>query len=106
MSETTKKTAKTKAAAAAEAAEAVKEEAKAAEPVMYAGPTIHGVATQNVVYVELPEGLKAAIKAVPVIANLCIPVSKYAEAEKQIREKKGYIWSAYKRALEFKEGGH
>lgn len=102
-SEAPKKTAKTKAAATETVAKA---EPKKPERLMYVGPTIPGVATQNVVYEELPAGLIDAQAKEPMFANLCIPVINYAEAEIMIREKKGYIWSAYKKALEYKEGGH
>lgn len=73
------------------------------EKRMYVGPTIPGVATQNVVYAMIPEGLKQAIKENPEMGNLCIPVKEYGAAEKMIRTGSGYIASAYKKALEYKE---
>ena len=70
-------------------AEAVKEtETQAAaeevkqENLMYVGPTI------------------------PEMRSLFIPVIKYPLAEKMLRERKGYIFSAFRKALEYKtEGG-
>lgn len=39
--------------------------------------------------------------------NLFIPVIKYPLAEKMLRERKGYIFSAFRKALEYKtEGGN
>lgn len=77
---------------------------KAAEkPKMYVGPTIPGVAVQNVVYTHMPDEAAEAVKKCPSIANLFIPVLDYPKAEKQIRERRGYVFSAYNKALEFKE---
>lgn len=80
------------------------------KPKMYVGPTIIGIASQNVVYTSIPEGAAEAAKKCPSILNLFIPVIEYPKAEKQIRERSGYIHSAYMKALEFnekmKEGGN
>lgn len=83
---------------------AAAQEVKAAGPVMYVGPTIAGVAIQNTVYTEMPDGAKEAAEAVPAIRNLFIPVTDYPKAQRMIREGKGYIRSAYKKALEYKGG--
>ena len=78
------------------AAEEVKQ-----ENLMYVGPTISGIGIQNRVYTEIPEAAKEACKDV-----LFIPVIKYPIAEKMLRERKGYIFSAFRKALEYKtEGG-
>ncbi len=99
-------TAETQKAKATAAKPAVKKPAaKKQQPFMYVGPTIPGVAIQNRVYTEAPEALNEVKKAVPEFANLCIPVIQYANAERMIRERKGYIYSAYTKALQYREGG-
>lgn len=76
------------------------------ENLMYVGPTIPGIGIQNRVYTEIPEEVKEACKKVPEMRNLFVPVVKYPIAEKMLRERKGYIFSAFKKALEYKtEGG-
>ena len=73
------------------------------EPMMYVGPTVPGVAIQNTVYTEKPEGLKEAQKECPEFGNLYLSIGKYAMAEKMIRAGEGYVHEAYKKALEYKE---
>ena len=36
------------------------------------------------------------------ILNLFIPIREYGEAERMIREKRGYVYSAYTEAQKFK----
>ena len=93
-------------------AEAVKEtETQAAaeevkqENLMYVGPTIPGIGIQNRVYTEIPEAAKKACKDIPEMRSLFIPVIKYPIAEKMLREGKGYIFSAFKKVLKYREGG-
>ena len=112
MSENTEATAEV--AAATEEAEVKKttakkrrktaKKAKKAEKLMYVGPTTPKIGIQNRVYTEIPQNAQDVIKVVPEISNLFIPVLKYAEANKMIREQNGYIWSAYLKALEIKGG--
>jgi hypothetical protein len=96
---------KTLTADEAVASEAVSEDVTQDEPekLMYVGPTIAGVGIQNRVYTEIPEGAKEAFKEVPEMRNLFVPILTYPAAETMIRTKKGYIFSAYRKALEFKE---
>ena len=73
-------------------------------PVMYVGPTIHKIGVINgVVYADIPETAKNAIEEKPVLKALFIPVERYPEAERSIREKSGYFWTIYKMALEYLE---
>ena len=74
------------------------------EKRMYVGPTVPGLGIQNRVYTEIPEGAREAMKKEPEIGNLFIPVAKYAEACVMLREQKGYVYSAYLKALKFKGG--
>ncbi len=75
--------------------------------VLYVGPTINGIAITGTVYSDIPDAAKEAKADVPMILNLFIPVKEYAKAERMIDERKGYIYSAYKQALEYsmKKGG-
>lgn len=77
---------------------------KAQDPMMYVGPTIPGIAIQNVVYTEIPAGAKAAFEKIPEMRNLFLPVIEYPQADKMLREKKGYVFSAFNKALTLKGG--
>lgn len=76
------------------------------EPLMYVGPTVPGIGIQNRVYTEIPEDLDEAMKRLPQLRNLFIPVLKYPMADRMLREQKGYIYSAFNAVLEeFGKGG-
>lgn len=70
------------------------------ERVMYVGPTVPGIGIQNRVYTETPSDAREVIKENPQIGNLFIKIRDYPIANKMIREKKGYIYSAFLRAEE------
>ena len=72
------------------------------EAVLYVGPTISGIAITGTVYTTIPEAAKAAKADAPMILNLFIPIREYGEAERMIREKRGYVYSAYAEAQKFK----
>ena len=76
---------------------------QAAEPLMYVGPTIRGVAIQNRVYTEIPEPAKAAITECPLLVNLFVQIQKYPIAERQISEGRGSLYVAFDAALSYKE---
>ncbi len=73
--------------------------------VMYVGPTVPGIGIQNQVFTEIPASAQEVIRKEPEIGNLFIPIGKYPEANVMIREKKGYIYSAFSKALNLKIGG-
>ena len=75
------------------------------EPVMYVGPTVNGVGIQNRVYTEIPGNVQELFHETPELKNLFIPVREYPTACRMLREHKGYIYSAFMRALDFKNGG-
>ena len=77
---------------------------KAPEPVMYVGPTIPGIGIQNRVYTEIPVGAQEAFKELPELRNLFLPILQYPMAEQMIRERKGFVFSAFKKALTLKGG--
>lgn len=70
------------------------------ERVMYVGPTVPGIGIQNRVYTETPSDAKEVIRENPQIGNLFIKIRDYPIANKMLREKKGYIYSAFLRAEE------
>ena len=70
---------------------------------MYVGPTLPGVAIQYGVYSEIPQGALDEIKKAPEIRNLFIEVTDYPKANRMLRERTGYIYSAYIKALELKK---
>lgn len=75
---------------------------KIPDPVMYIGPTITEIGViRNTMYTEIPDAAQSAKKDCPVLGALFIPVASYAEAERCIRERTGYYWSAFKAALEY-----
>lgn len=75
------------------------------EPVMYVGPTVNGIGIQNRVYTEIPGYVQELFQEAPELKNLFIPVREYPTACRMLRERKGYIYSAFMRALDFKNGG-
>lgn len=100
---TTKKSETAPEAKQPKAAETKKQVSK--EPLMYVGPTENGLGIQNRVYTEIPESAKELIGKVPELRNLFIPVKEYPGACKMLREGKGYIYSAFTKALNIKNGG-
>lgn len=87
-----------------EEAAPAEEEKKEQEPVMYVGPTIPGIAIQNRVYTEIPAGAQDAFKKMPELRNLFLQIEQYPMAAQMLREKKGFVYSAFNRALTLKGG--
>lgn len=81
----------------------VPEKVAKTEPLMYVGPTITGIGIQNRVYTEIPEGAAEAIAKDPELGNLFIPVREYPKANKMLRDRTGYIFSAFTKALTLKK---
>ena len=71
------------------------------ENIMYVGPSIPGVAVQNTVYTEIPEGAVEAIKSCPAIRNLFVEIRAYSKAEEMIRTRSGHIYAAFERAEKY-----
>ena len=90
---------------AAGAAPKPKPKATAKGPVMYVGPTIPGIGIQNQVFTEIPASAQEVFKKEPELGNLFIAIKEYPEANAMLREKRGYIHSAFNKALELKNGG-
>ena len=85
--------AKTKAVQA-EAKQEAKTVAKTQETMVYAGPTILGVATHNQFFNNgLPDGLKTA---------MVVPISNLAAVNADIASQSGAAYVFYKKAAEYK----
>lgn len=78
---------------------------KEASPKMYVGPTVVDFAIQNGVYTEIPDAAKKKVEEMPELGNLFIEIRDYPKANKMLRERTGYIYSAYMKALALKNGG-
>ena len=61
--------------------------AKTTEPVVYLGPAIPRLISHGTVFSDgkIPAYLEAMAKKIPAIRGLIIPVSRYAEAAKELR---------------------
>lgn len=80
-----------------------KEKAKKDSRRMYVGPTIPDFAIRNRVYDRIPDEAAGKIKENPELGNLFIEVIDYTKAEQMLRERKGYIYSAYVKAMELRD---
>lgn len=80
------------------------QEENGTRPLMYVGPTITGFAIQNRVYSRIPDEAKERFKTSPWLRNLFIPVSEYPKANKSLRTRTGYIYEAYMKAGEVRNG--
>lgn len=85
----------------------VKQNEVVKEPMMYIGPTIKGVVVKNTIYNSgLPKALVEEGDKLPVIKSLIVPVSKVAEARKNLRNTNSAIGICYDQVLSFsKKGG-
>lgn len=101
----TKAKSETTAAATTEKPKAAARKSVEKESVMYVGPTVNGIGIQNRVYTEIPGNVQELFQKAPELKNLFIPVREYPAACRMLRERKGYIYSAFMRALDFKNGG-
>ena len=74
------------------------------ERLMYVGPTITGFAIQNRVYSRIPREAEERFEKSPWLRNLFIPVAEYPKANKSLRTRTGYIYEAYMKAGEVRNG--
>lgn len=77
---------------------------KESGPLMYVGPTVTGFAIQNRVYSQIPKEAKERFKMEPSLRNLFIPVAEYPKANRMLREHTGYIYEAFMKAGEVRNG--
>ena len=68
--------------------------------IVYVGPTMYGIATRNTVYSEIPAALAAEIESRPFLRDLCISVQELPGALQQIREKRGFFYTLYQKAMQ------
>lgn len=74
----------TKKEAVETTAEATTETKAAQETACYVGPSTLGIASGTIYNAGLPPILEDAIKELPVIKNLVVPISQLAEANKAL----------------------
>ena len=77
---------------------------KESGPLMYVGPTVTGFAIQNRVYSQIPKEAQERFKTEPSLRNLFIPVAEYPKANRMLREHTGYIYEAFMKAGEVRNG--
>ena len=71
--------------------------------LMYVGPTIPDLAIQNRVYTDIPQGALNKIEKEPELRNLFIKITDYPKANRMLREKDGYIFRAFEKALKLRK---
>lgn len=77
-------------------------------PCMYVGPTVPALGlVQNVVYTDIPDTAKSRMEEIRLLGALFVEIKAYPEAEKELRERRGYIWQAFRELAEYrnKNGG-
>lgn len=78
-----------------------KKTAQAAGPVVYCGPTVHGVAVQYTVYTKgVPAALAEAIKKKPILGGLVVPLDQLPEVRRQFHAGAGRYYTLYCKAQE------
>lgn len=62
--------------------------------VVYVGPSIVGVVKQNTIFNNgVPKALAAAVEETPAMAGLIVELEQLPQALKQLREKRGAIYT-------------
>nr|DAU15674.1 MAG TPA: hypothetical protein [Caudoviricetes sp.] len=75
------------------------------EPVVYLGPHIKEVVNAGTVFTNgLPEHLKQAVKKMPEIGELLIPLSQVVEARKKLSIPGSSLGIFYNKAKSYKKG--
>ncbi len=70
---------------------------------IYVGPTLQGIVKRNTVFSNgLPVKLQNVADKTPILKGLIIPVDELPDAQKQIRQKQGAIYTYYKLVTELK----
>lgn len=73
------------------------------ETLVYIGPTIVGVVTQNTFFNNgLSNELQSLIEKNPAINNLVVPISRYTTAASSINKKEGAMYEFYKKVLQYR----
>ena len=69
------------------------------EAMIYVGPTIPGFARNKTIYCSLTDAMKKMVSETPQLSGLFVKLSDYPEAQRQIHDNNGFIYLAYKTAL-------
>lgn len=79
---------------------------KKTERLMYIGPTIVTLdLINNSVYENIPVTAKEAVSVFPIFKALFIPIERYPQANKNLRERIGIEYQAFKKINEIKSKG-
>jgi hypothetical protein len=72
------------------------------ETVMYIGPTVRGVVINGTLFKDgkLPALVKKRTEEMPVLQSLFVPVSKLAEAQRELKDLKSAMAICYSKAVE------
>jgi hypothetical protein len=72
------------------------------ETVMYIGPTVRGVVINGTLFKDgkLPALVEKRTEEMPVLQSLFVPVSKLAEAQKELKDSKSAMAICYSKAVE------
>lgn len=77
---------------------------KKPEPVIYLGPYIKGLVNPGVVFTNgLPGNLKQAVKELPEIGELCIPISQAVAARKKLSQPGSSLSIFYSKAQTYRK---
>lgn len=98
--EGTKKTLKTSEVATVSKIKAATSLVETTKSVMYIGPTIKGVVSQNTIFNNgLPSSLEEKKKEIPALYSLVVPIEQLAQARKELKERNSVIGTCYKQVL-------
>lgn len=71
--------------------------------MVYVGPTIAGIVVQNTIFNNgISSLLKEAIKEMPGLESLLVPISELPSAMKEINSKKGALYMLSERAKQYR----
>lgn len=72
--------------------------------MIYLGPTILGVITENNIFKgDLPEKIQNAVKEIPVMKSLFVPIENLISAKKELKESHSAKSICYNKMLEYKK---
>jgi hypothetical protein len=75
------------------------------EPVIYLGPNIKAVVNTGTVFINgLPEHLTKAVKEMPEIGELLIPLSQVVEVRKKLSQPGSSLGIFYNKAQTYRKG--
>lgn len=78
-----------------------KEKEQEIEQMVYIGPSIRGIVTRfSAFYHGIPPGLKKAVKELPMLSSLLVPVKQYAQKKQEVEIQGTALHTIYQKAEE------